>query len=1189
MNKISLRWLMLTLVAALVLGNLPAPLLAAPALPTIQQETATSDVLTPEALANLTYRSELAPTGAVTLVDGTFEDADNRYVAVLADAPRAFGQINGQDAATVLLGENTGGSGIFVSLAVVLDQDGTPVNVASTLLGDRVDVYALAIDENGVISVEMVRQGPNDPMCCPTEVVRILYTLDGDQLIPVGDPTLLGSGAQVALDVAPEGGYQTNVVPATPYALTGLIPTGAPIHTLLTAGTDDAATIFDAGGPTIAIYPVQEYIDLWQAAGDDTIANLVADLQTVLAEQPAALTAPLPVAPPAEPDDLAAQVSYLTGAGYTGVRYVGRATPGGVVAADDQLAYYFSGLTDDGRYLIAAQWPVATTAAIDALDAATDEEWTPALSSLDASLTSLIFQDTEALTAQELANMTYNSLLLEAPVLLSGGVYTETGASGGASDVTTVQLLSEPVATGQVEGFDAAAVLLVENGGGTGQFVNLALVQDVGGAAVNTANAFLGDRTRVTTLAITEDGRIVVDMIQAGANDAACCPNMPTTVTFVKVGDQLVYEELAAATIDATSATTQVTAFVVQPTAYDNTVPPSGQGEPKHFTWAFGDVEDVTQIASAGGGYVSVYPVEAYQAIWDLQGDPFVADTLAALEELLTTRPENPAPPLPILPQMPAVNDFAAQVAYLDLADGGAGVRFVGRFAQDVSPIENYQLRYIFQGLSGDEQFLIVAQLPITTTALPDEPQPMDDDAYNDFAANYETYLAEMTATFDALATSDFAPDLAVLDAMLLSVTPEFSVNPLAPSSLANMEVKSELATDGVALLENGVYTETIAPDSASVIEVQLLPSPIAYGVLNEQDAAAALIAENGGGSGTFINLAAIVNQDGTPVHVASAPLGDRVSVQSLAIADNQITVEMLTARPNDPLCCPSQPVTQVYELQDDTLVLVSETSGLAESALAGTSWVWTMTQMNDDTVKSPATEGAFTLTFGDNGTASATTDCNTFRGTYTEGANGVLVIDLPIATRMACPDGSQEQEFIADVTSISSYLVTEEGVLALLLPVDSGSMLFDPASTATSEAADVAADTTDADATAADAATAPTTLPGTRWNWVQTQYGNDAVIAPPDPAAYVLSFGEDGTVNLQDDCNVVNGAFTADANGALILDLQTSTFAACLPDSKHDQFVLDLAGVASYLFQDGSLFLALKYDTGVMEFIPAE
>ncbi len=249
-----------------------------------------------------------------------------------------------------------------------------------------------------MITVEMVRQGPNDPMCCPTEVVRILYTLDGDQLVAVGDPILLGSGAQVALDVAPEGGYQTNVIPATPYELAGLIPTGAPIHTLLTAGNDDAATVFAAGGPYIAIYPVQEYIDCGRRRATPPSPTWSPTCKRCWPNSPSTLTSPLPIAPPAEPDDLAAQVSYLSGAGYSGVRFVGRATPAGVVTADDQLAYYFSGLTDDGRYLIAAQWPVTTTAALDAFDAAADEDWTPALTSLDAIVTSLIFQDAEALT-----------------------------------------------------------------------------------------------------------------------------------------------------------------------------------------------------------------------------------------------------------------------------------------------------------------------------------------------------------------------------------------------------------------------------------------------------------------------------------------------------------------------------------------------------------------------------------------------------------------------------------------------------------------------------------------------------------------------------------------------------------------------------------------------------------------------
>jgi len=1183
----NLRWLMLAFIAALVFAGAPAALLAAPARPILQQADSPSDVLTADALANMTYQSQLAPDGEVTLVDGRYEGADGLLV-VLANEPMAYGQLGGQDAAAVLIVENGGGSGSFVNLAVVLDQDGTPVNIASTLLGDRVDVYALAI-EDGAITVEMVRQGPNDPMCCPTEVARVIYTLDSDQLLQVDDVTVLGSGAQVALDVAPEEGYQTTVAPATPYDdMTSLIPAGAPIHTLLTVGDGDAATIFAEGGPYIAIYPVQEYVHLWEAAGDNTIASLVADLETMLAEQPATLPSPLPIAPPAAVNGLVGQVRYLSGEGYTGVRFTARATPNRVLATDDQLAYYFSGLTDDGRYLIGAQWPVTLTVATaaldaDALDAADDAQWTPALSSLDEIVASLSIQRATAVAPEALANMAYASMLLEQPVVLTNGVYTETIVPDSASGVITVWLLDEPMAFGTAEDLDAAAVLIVENGGGTGNFVSLHLVQDVGGEAVNTASALLGDRPRVTNLAINADGSITVDMIQVGPNDAFCCPNMPMTLTFVKMGDQLVYQDQASASIDATGVTEQVTAYVVPATAYDNTVPPSGQGEPKHFAWGFGEGNDLQSAA----GNVAVYPVAAYQAIWDEAGDPFVADALAQLETLLSERPANPAPRLPVLPQMSATNDFAAQVSYLDLPDGGAGVRFVGRFAQDVSPIENYQLRYLFQGLSGDGQFLIVASLPITTTALPADPEPLGGDAYDEFAANYEAYLAETTATFDALAVTDFTPNLDVLDAMLLSVTPDASANPLAPRSLENMEVKSELTADGVALLENGVYTESVAPDSASVIEIQLLPSPMAYGTLDDQDAVAVLLAENGGGSGAFINLALIVDQDGAPVHVASVPLGDRVQVQSLEMADNQITVGMLTQGSDDPLCCPSQLVTQIYALQDGVLVLVNETTGSASSMLAGASWVWTQTQMNDGTVKSPTTQGAFTLTFGDEGTVSATTDCNTSIGSYTEGADRDLAIEFVISTAMACTDETQAQEFIADVTSINSYIITDEGVLALLLPFDSGSILFVPAVTeaAIDETATGEAATDDK----AETAEASPSLAGTTWNWVQSQYSNDTVAAPTETADYILMFGADGALTLQDDCNVVNGTYTEDASGALRIDLQTSTFAACAPDSQHDQFVLDLSNVASYLVQEGNLFIALKYDSGVMAFAPAE
>jgi len=77
------------------------------------------------------------------------------------------------------------------------------------------------------------------------------------------------------------------------------------------------------------------------------------------------------------------------------------------------------------------------------------------------------------------------------------------------------------------------------------------------------------------------------------------------------------------------------------------------------------------------------------------------------------------------------------------------------------------------------------------------------------------------------------------------------------------------------------------------------------------------------GGSGTFIDLATVLNQDGAPKHVATVNLGDRVQVKSIAIEPGVISLEMVTHGPDDPMCCPSQNVTEKYKLQGDQLVKV--------------------------------------------------------------------------------------------------------------------------------------------------------------------------------------------------------------------------------------------------------------------------
>ena len=122
----------------------------------------------------------------------------------------------------------------------------------------------------------------------------------------------------------------------------------------------------------------------------------------------------------------------------------------------------------------------------------------------------------------------------------------------------------------------------------------------------------------------------------------------------------------------------------------------------------------------------------------------------------------------------------------------------------------------------------------------------------------------------------------------------------------------------------------------------------------------------------------------------------------------------------------------------------MTDTASAGSNELAGTAWVWSQTQLNDGTVRTPTQADAFQLQLGEDGSASTTTDCNTFRGTYTVDGNQVK-IDLPISTRMACPDGSQEAQYIKDLTSIQSYLMAD-GNLVFELPFDSGGMTFAPA-----------------------------------------------------------------------------------------------------------------------------------------------
>lgn len=138
-------------------------------------------------LANATYQVEESAAGSVTLVNGEYREpvaeGSASELVVTWTGTAATGTLNEQFAVATIITVDPGGSGTFYYLAVFTpDESGQLVNTAVTFLGDRIIVNSLGITRNTIV-VQMGQAGEDDPMCCPTELVERVYTLEEGELV----------------------------------------------------------------------------------------------------------------------------------------------------------------------------------------------------------------------------------------------------------------------------------------------------------------------------------------------------------------------------------------------------------------------------------------------------------------------------------------------------------------------------------------------------------------------------------------------------------------------------------------------------------------------------------------------------------------------------------------------------------------------------------------------------------------------------------------------------------------------------------------------------------------------------------------------------------------------------------------------------------------------------------------------
>ena len=244
----------------------------------------------------------------------------------------------------------------------------------------------------------------------------------------------------------------------------------------------------------------------------------------------------------------------------------------------------------------------------------------------------------------------------------------------------------------------------------------------------------------------------------------------------------------------------------------------------------------------------------------------------------------------------------------------------------------------------------------------------------------------------------------------------------------------------GDVQLVNGEYTHQYGEGATMINTVGIADMVLGDLDGDGDDDAAVILWWQSGGTGTFLYLAAMRNDNGVPQQAGITALGDRVQPGALTIIDSAIVLEALTHGPSDPMCCPSQKTVQTYTLEGDALTLVS--SETVSPELVGVVWTWVhfddTAGENDLVVDDPT---RYILEFLADGTYKLKADCNQGSGGYALDGSNLTLAPGPM-TLAECGAESLYDEYVTRLGDVVTFAFDGED-LVLNLKMDAGNMVF--------------------------------------------------------------------------------------------------------------------------------------------------
>ncbi len=161
-------------------GGSASEIRAAPSADQVARATITGiEEAAPVTLVNGSWQGEPFEEGAASRPEVWLTDAEDFWLVGDIDA-------DGVEEAVVHLHHSTGGSGTWGYIAVLTREGEDVVQEAILELGDRVQIREARIAGNQIV-LDVMRAGPEDGMCCPSELASLALSIEAGELAVVSD------------------------------------------------------------------------------------------------------------------------------------------------------------------------------------------------------------------------------------------------------------------------------------------------------------------------------------------------------------------------------------------------------------------------------------------------------------------------------------------------------------------------------------------------------------------------------------------------------------------------------------------------------------------------------------------------------------------------------------------------------------------------------------------------------------------------------------------------------------------------------------------------------------------------------------------------------------------------------------------------------------------------------------------